>query len=175
MQITKVRFLTPGLALILCAALLFAQVGCMKNTTTNPPGSPNVGVIVALDSASAACLISSGLVSGPVSTWLAGPCRTAMTGILNIVEANGTAAQIAATIATLQATIAELPPGTPYLTYANAALALAQEVLTIYEQVTGQTVTPSTARIAAPTPSRQIMWTNSERAHIDSLKARLAH
>lgn len=165
------------IAYALAGMLSFMSVACMKTTTTNPPtNSPNIGVVVALETAAASCTVSSALVSGPVAVWLAGPCATAMTGILSIVEANGTVAQIQATIATLQATAAELPPGTPYLNYANAAIALAQVALNTYITVTGQTATPTAAvaRVEGVPTSRVIVWTGSERARIDAAKAKLA-
>jgi hypothetical protein len=75
-------------------------------------------------------------------------------------------------------TVAALPPGTPDLQYANAALALATEVLTIYEQVTGQTVTsslPTAAFAFAGKPKlHKLHWSKDEKARIAAIRVKLA-
>jgi hypothetical protein len=138
-------------ALALVAILTLTNVACVKNTTPgNPAGNtPNVGVVVALETAAAACDVGSTLVTGPITVWLSGPCAAGMTAIINVVEANGTLAQFQAALTGLQNTAASLPPGTPYLNYANAAIALAKDALNAYALATGQTVTASTAPAGA--------------------------
>ena len=122
--------------------------GANPPSATNPttPG-PNTALVVAAASMEAACEIGATLVSPSAAAWLTGPCPTAAAGILNIVDTNGTAAQIQAAITTLQATYAAIPAGTLTANdqkYIVAAIAAAQLTLSIYEAETGQTVTAET-------------------------------
>lgn len=168
-------------AYTLAACLTFMNAACMKNTTPGTPttNTPNVGVVVALETAASACTVSSVLVTGPVAVLLAGPCKTTMLDILNIVEANGSSAKITASIQTLQDAINALPPGTPYLNYAQAAIGLAQVALNTYIAVTqGVPATNTTAaassKIEGVSASHPIVWASSETARIDAAKAKLA-
>jgi len=158
--------------------------GCMKNTTPGTPtsNSPNIGVVVSLETAAAACNVTSVMVTGPVAGILSGPCVTTMSGILNIVEANGTPAQIQALINTLQADVKALPPGTQYLNYAAAAIQLAQDALNTYMAATDQTLnTASTTPTGANAffagsdnkKPKKIKWTKAEHDRIEAAKAKL--
>ena len=112
--------------------------------------------------------VTSVLITGPVSALLAGPCKTAMLDILNIVEANGSSAKITAAIQTLQDAVNALPPGTPYVNYAQAAIGLAQVALNTYIAVTQGTpvVAGGTSQgCCSVSASRPIVWTASETAY----------
>ena len=161
-------------AIALAGILAFMNAACMKTVPgPNPPSpSPNVGVVVALETAAASCTVTSVLITGPVSALLAGPCKTAMLDILNIVEANGSSAKITAAIQTLQDAVNALPPGTPYVNYAQAAIGLAQVALNTYIAVTQGTpvVAGGTSKAAGVSASRPIVWTASETARIDAAR-----
>lgn len=177
MQNANRSFCFRALAAVLALNFALFTVACMKNTTTGQPGSPNAGVVTAIETAAGACTVASVLETGPVAAWLAGPCVTSMTGLLNIVEANGTLAAAQATITALKATAAALPPGTPDLQYANAAIALAQIALNAYAAATGQTLSvapPGASQFFASEKPRKINWTASEKARIVAAKAKLA-
>jgi hypothetical protein len=159
---------------IIIASLLFAVLltACAKQgTVVNPPNpSPNVGVITALAVLSDACAIAAPLAPTAAS-WLDGPCVTGVTGIINVIQANGTVAQLQAIIRTMQMTAASVPAGTSGQTYVVAALALAQAALTAYEAATGQTITtvPSVSR------PRKLQWTKYELDNLKTFKAQVRH
>lgn len=112
-------------------------LGCgTKQVVVNPPG-PNTSVVVAIASAEAACEISATLVSPAAAQWLGVTCPTAITGIVDTIDANGAASQIQAAIATMQSTYAAIPAASltqQDRTYITAAIAAATLALTIYQQ-----------------------------------------
>lgn len=169
--------------LALCAILSIGSIGCMKTTNVTPPvgpPSPNIGVLVALNSLALGCEIASADVDPAVAAYLNGPCPAAATGIINVVEANGTVAKVQALIDTLKAEAVGIPSTAKGIELVNQIIAAAQGVLNIYEEVSGQTVTSSTPPpgasqlfATAKPKAQKIKWTASDKARIAVLKAKL--
>lgn len=166
-------------AVIIAASLLLSGCARQPVTATTPTApSPNAALLSLAISGPALCNITGALVPS-VAGWLAGPsspCVVGMTGILSVIEANGTVAQIQAAIDTMRSTAAAIPSASPGYVYISAAISLAQSVLNAYEVETGQGVTASTAYSPlaysfAPgkTPGhRKIKWTREEKRRIEA-------
>jgi len=143
-------------------ALSFLLLSCGPKPTPVPPPNPppNSALLIAAAAAEATCEISATLVSPAAAAWLTGPCPTAISGIINTIDAAGTVAAMQAAITAMQASYASIPPGTltpQDRTYIVAAIQAAQLVLTIYEQETGQVPASDKAKLK-PLKARADNW-----------------
>jgi hypothetical protein len=163
----KVKKIIP---LLISAALLIA---CAKTATVTPPTnpSPNAGLIDAAEAVQVACEVAAPL-AGAFGTLISQACPPFVTGLVSIIESNGTVAALNALVATLQAEVAAVP-GASADKAVGDVLAAATGIILIYETATGQVPTPSAAsRVSASSGRKTVVLTKAEKDRLKSIRAR---